>query len=171
MRSDQSARLGMMGCRQLPLWLGCWRGNVRPGDGRADNLDEAKPMELTYSDKYRALQSAVTAFIAKNGHLSPKPGGGRQKPSRKALDWQKLLLEHGYFARNIPREYGGFGLPLDVLELAIIAEEISKANVYPGIMNQGISMLVPTLLEVGSKEQCAKWIKPTIRGEIIWCQG
>ena len=113
----------------------------------------------------------MRAFIAKHGHLSPKPGGGRQKPSRKALDWQKLLLEHGYFARNIPREYGGFGLPLDVLELAVIAEEISKANVYPGIMNQGISMLVPTLLEVGTKEQCAKWIEPTIRGEIIWCQG
>ena len=58
-----------------------------------------------------------------------------------------------------------------MLELAVIAEEIAKANVYPGIMNQGISMLVPTLLEVGTKEQCAKWIAPTIRGEIIWCQG
>jgi alkylation response protein AidB-like acyl-CoA dehydrogenase len=128
-------------------------------------------MELTYSEKYLALQSEVRAFIAKHGHLSPKPGGGRQKPSQKALVWQKLLLEHGYFARNIPKEYGGFGLTLDVMELAVIAEEISKANVYPGIMNQGISMLVPTLLEVGTKEQCAKWIAPTISGEIIWCQG
>ena len=128
-------------------------------------------MDLTYSEKYRTLQSEVRAFIAKHGHLSPKPGGGRQKPSRKALDWQKLLLEHGYFARTIPKEYGGFGLPLDVLELAVIAEEITKANVYPGIMNQGISMLVPTLLEVGTKEQCASWIEPTIRGEMIWCQG
>ena len=128
-------------------------------------------MQLAYSEKYRALQDEVRAFIAKWGHLSPKPGGGRQKPSQKALDWQKLLLEQGYFARNIPTQYGGFGLPLDVLELAVIAEEIAKGNVYPGIMNQGISMLVPTLLEVGTKEQCAKWIEPTIRGEIIWCQG
>ena len=32
-------------------------------------------------------------------------------------------------------------------------------------------MLVPTLLEVGTEEQCAKWVGPTIRGEIIWCQG
>jgi alkylation response protein AidB-like acyl-CoA dehydrogenase len=128
-------------------------------------------MDLTYSVKYRALQNEVRTFIAKYGHLSPKPGGGRQEPSRKALDWQRLLLEHGYFARTIPTEYGGSGLPLDVLELAIIAEEISQANVYPGIMNQGISMLVPTLLEVGAKEQCARWIAPTIRGEIIWCQG
>ena len=128
-------------------------------------------MQLTYSEKYLALQGEVRAFIARHGHLSPKPGGGRQKPSPKVLAWQKLLLEHGYFARNIPKAYGGSGLPLDVLELAIIAEEISKANVYPGIMNQGISMLVPTLLEVGTEAQCAQWIGPTIRGEIIWCQG
>ena len=128
-------------------------------------------MELSYSEKYRTLQNEVRDFIAKWGHLSPKPGGGRQKPGRKALDWQNLLLERGYFARNIPREYGGFGLPLDVLELAIIAEEINRANVYPGIMNQGISMLVPTLLEVGTREQCERWVRPTIRGEVIWCQG
>lgn len=128
-------------------------------------------MELAYSDKYLALQREVRAFVAKHGHLSPKPGGGRQQPSAKALEWQKLLLENGYFARTIPREYGGFGLPLDVLELAVIAEELSRGNVYPGIMNQGISMLVPTLLEVGTKEQCARWVEPTIRGNVIWCQG
>jgi len=57
------------------------------------------------------------------------------------------------------------------MELAIIADEFSTAGVSAGIMNQGISMLVPTLLEVGSREQCAKWIGPTIRGEVIWCQG
>jgi alkylation response protein AidB-like acyl-CoA dehydrogenase len=128
-------------------------------------------MELTYSEKYRALQRDVQAFVAEHRHLSPKPGGGRQKPSPKALVWQKLLLEHGYFGRNIPKPYGGSGLPLDVLELAVIADELNKADVYPGIMNQGISMLVPTLLEVGTREQCARWVAPTIRGEIIWCQG
>jgi alkylation response protein AidB-like acyl-CoA dehydrogenase len=37
--------------------------------------------------------------------------------------------------------------------------------------NQGISMLVPTLLEVGSEAQRLEFIKPTIEGEIIWCQG
>jgi len=36
---------------------------------------------------------------------------------------------------------------------------------------QGISMLVPTLLEVGSEAQKRRWIGPTLRGEIIWCQG
>ena len=128
-------------------------------------------MDLTLSPKYRALQSQVRDFLKANIDKSPKPGGGRQRPSRKALDWQKRIIEAGYFGRSIPREYGGAGLPLDVMELAIIAEEFSKAGAYPGIMNQGISMLIPTLLEVGTKAQCQEWIADTLRGDIIWCQG
>jgi alkylation response protein AidB-like acyl-CoA dehydrogenase len=40
-----------------------------------------------------------------------------------------------------------------------------------GLAGQGISMLVPTLLEAGSEEQKRQYIAPTLRGEIIWCQG
>ncbi len=128
-------------------------------------------MDLSYSSQYRALQQEVRSFAKSYAGQSPRTGGGRKRPDKRALDWQKLLLDRGYFARNIPKDYGGYGLPLDVMELAIIADEFSSAGLSPGIMNQGISMLVPTLLEVGTKEQCAKWIGPTIRGEIIWCQG
>ena len=36
---------------------------------------------------------------------------------------------------------------------------------------QGISMLVPTLLELGTEEQKQRWIAPTLAGEVVWCQG
>lgn len=128
-------------------------------------------MDLTFSDKHKALQSDIRAFIAEHGDKSPKLAGGRRRPSEQVLAWQRLLLQRGYFGRTIPTQYGGFGAEPDVVESAIIAEEFSKAGVYPGLMNQGISMLVPTLLEVGTEEQRQRWIKPTINGEIIWCQG
>ena len=32
-------------------------------------------------------------------------------------------------------------------------------------------MLVPTLLEIGTEEQKQQFIRPTLAGEIIWCQG
>jgi alkylation response protein AidB-like acyl-CoA dehydrogenase len=128
-------------------------------------------MDLTLTEKHRQLQDEVTAFVAKHRDRAPRPGGGRKRPDAKALDWQRMLLERGYFARTIPREYGGFGLPHDVIELAIIADAFSRAGVSPGIHNQGISMLVPTLLEVGTEEQRKRWIETTIRGETIWCQG
>ncbi len=53
----------------------------------------------------------------------------------------------------------------------IISEEFTRAKAPVGLAGQGISMLVPTLLEVGSEEQKRKYIAPTLRGEIIWCQG
>ena len=128
-------------------------------------------MDLTLTDKHRALRDEVLAFIKKHRGIAPRPGGGRKRPDAKVLEWQRLLLEHGYFARSIPREYGGFGAPQDVIEQAIIADAFSRAGVSPGIHNQGISMLVPTLLEVGTEEQRRRWVGPTVRGDIIWCQG
>jgi alkylation response protein AidB-like acyl-CoA dehydrogenase len=32
-------------------------------------------------------------------------------------------------------------------------------------------MLVPTLLELGTEAQKQEWIGPTLRGEVVWCQG
>ncbi len=57
------------------------------------------------------------------------------------------------------------------MEAAVIAAEFAAAGVYAGLTNQGISMLVPTLLEVGTDEQKKQWIEKTIRGDVIWCQG
>ena len=128
-------------------------------------------MDLRLSGQHRALQAEIRDFIRQHGHKSPKPGGGRKRPDRKTLDWQKLLVEHGYAARTIPCEYGGFGAQPDVMASAIIAAEFAHANVYAGLTNQGISMLVPTLLEVGTEQQKRDYIGPTIRGDIIWCQG
>ena len=54
---------------------------------------------------------------------------------------------------------------------AVIASEFAAAGIYAGLTNQGISMLVPTLLELGTEAQKRQWVEPTIRGEMIWCQG
>jgi alkylation response protein AidB-like acyl-CoA dehydrogenase len=66
-------------------------------------------MNLTHSGRHRALQAEILEFARTQGHLSPKPGGRRKHPDQKTLDWQRLLLERGYVARTIPREYGSYG--------------------------------------------------------------
>jgi alkylation response protein AidB-like acyl-CoA dehydrogenase len=128
-------------------------------------------MDLTLSEPYQALQMQVRDFIRQHGDKSPKVGGGRKRPDQKTLDWQKRLVEHGYAGRTIPEQYGGFGATPDVMAAAVIAGEFAWANIYAGLTNQGISMLVPTLLEVGTEEQKRQYVGPTIRGDIIWCQG
>ncbi|HJW40309.1 MAG TPA: acyl-CoA dehydrogenase family protein, partial [Rhizomicrobium sp.] len=123
-------------------------------------------MDLSYSPEYETFRDEVRAFAKKFGNRAPRGGlGGDMR------EWQKLLIEHGYAARTIPKDYGGYGAAPDVLKSRIIAEEFIAAGLPMGMSGQGISMLVPTLLEVGSDEQKRKYIAPTLRGEIIWCQG
>ena len=56
-------------------------------------------MDLRLSEQHRALQAEIREFIRQYGHKSPKPGGGRKRPDQKTLDWQKLLVQHGFAAR------------------------------------------------------------------------
>lgn len=127
-------------------------------------------MDLAYSKEYEEFRAETRAFLVRHRGDFPKAyGGGR--PSPEMMAWQKLLIENGYAARTIPREYGGYGAEPDVLKSRIIAEEFTRAKAPTGLAGQGISMLVPTLLEVGSEEQKRQYIAPTLRGEIIWCQG
>jgi len=101
--------------------------------------------------------------------MSDELSSGQIKMKRS--DWQKLLIEKGYFARSIPKEYGGYGGETDIIKNRIIAEEFAKNNTPPPMGGQGIDMLVPTLLELGTEEQKKEYIEPTLHGDIIWCQG
>ena len=125
-------------------------------------------MDLSFGDEYEAFRREVQQFITKHGDKSPSLGGASNP---KAVDWQKTLIEHGYAARTIPKEYGGFGAKPDIIKSRIIAEEFSKNQINSGLGGQGISMLVPVLLEMGTEEQKQQFIKPTIQGDMIWCQG
>jgi alkylation response protein AidB-like acyl-CoA dehydrogenase len=127
-------------------------------------------MDLAYSPEYQAFRDEVRAFIAKHGKDAPRRFGV-SRPSGDFLAWQKLLMANGYAARTIPKEYGGYGAEPDILKSRIIAEEFANAGLPTGLSGQGISMFVPTLLELGTEEQKKKWIEPTLKGEVIWCQG
>jgi len=127
-------------------------------------------MDLAYGPEYEAFRAEVRAFIAQHGAQAPRRFGV-SRPSEETQNWQRLLIEHGLTARTIPKEYGGYGAEPDILKSRIIAEEFTAAGLPMGIANQGISMLVPTLLELGTEEQKKKWIAPTLRGEVVWCQG
>ena len=128
-------------------------------------------MDLDYGPQYDAFREEVRQFLQTHGHRAPGGQGRAARPSPEAVAWQKLLIQHGYTARTIPEEYGGYGAEPDILESRIIAEEFSRAGIPGGLANQGISMLVPTLLELGTEAQKREWIKPTLEGEIVWCQG
>ena len=126
-------------------------------------------MDLRYGERYEEFRAQVRRFLAEHRRGAPAGLTGGSRPSRIA--WLSLLIEHGYWARTIPVEYGGYGAEPDLLETVIMDEEFNRAGVHRGFNAQGPSMLVPTLLEHGTEEQKQRWIGPTMRGEVMWCQG
>jgi alkylation response protein AidB-like acyl-CoA dehydrogenase len=127
-------------------------------------------MDLAYGKRYEEFRDEVRAFLVEHKSARPKKGF-YEGPRTELIRWLSLQIEHGYWARTIPKEYGGYGAAPDLLETVIMDEEFNRAGVPRGMMAQGPSMLVPTLLEHGSEEQKRRWIGPTMRGEVIWCQG
>ncbi|MBT4019065.1 MAG: acyl-CoA dehydrogenase [Alphaproteobacteria bacterium] len=133
-------------------------------------------MDLHDSAAHKAFREDVRAFLTEHGaeapietamsyRLLPKPY------SLQVRAWQQLLVERGYANRTIPKEYGGFGAEPDILKSRIIADEFFAADIPQGLISQGISMLMPTLLEHGTEEQKQQWIRPTLQGDVFWCQG
>ena len=125
-------------------------------------------MDLSFGAEYDEFRTEVKQFIAASSDKSPKQAG---IGNAEAIAWQKILINNGYAARTIPVEYGGFGAEPDIIESRIISEEFSNAQISTGLGGQGISMLTPVLLEMGTEDQKQQFIKPTIHGEMIWCQG
>ena len=135
-------------------------------------------MDLNFGPEYTKFREEVNDFCNEYSGvllesskipMSDELSSGQIKIKRS--DWQKLLIEKGYFARSIPKEYGGYGGETDIIKNRIIAEEFAKNNTPPPMGGQGIDMLVPTLLELGTEEQKKEYIEPTLHGDIIWCQG
>ena len=125
-------------------------------------------MDLSFGAEYDEFRTEIIQFIASSGDKSPKQAG---MGNTEAIAWQKILIDNGYAARTVQAKYGGFGAEPDIIKSRIISEEFSNAQISTGLGGQGISMLTPVLLEMGTEEQKQQFIKPTIHGEMIWCQG
>tara|TARA_X000000368_G_scaffold282379_1_gene224145 strand:- start:1166 stop:2410 length:1245 start_codon:yes stop_codon:yes gene_type:complete len=142
-------------------------------------------MDLNYGTKYEDFTKDVQKFCKKFSGviITNKKGGALTALSSVAssdksdgmkvtrTEWQKILIKNGYFARSIPKEYGGYGGDIDIIKNRIIAAEFASNRIPSPMGGQGIDMLVPTLLELGTEEQKQEYIKPTLHGEMIWCQG
>ena len=139
-------------------------------------------MDLDYGPEYEDFRKEVKDFCSKyqglefSDSLGSRLGAGKKSENKNALtmtrsEWQRILIEQGYFAREIPKEYGGYGGSIDILKNKIINSEFAKAGVPPATRGQGTDYLVPTLLEMGTEEQKQKYIRPTLHFEMIWCQG
>ncbi len=79
------------------------------------------------------------------------------------------LTHGGWVVPTWPLEYGGRGASNE--EAAVIARELAhfeQPDLYPFLV--GLSVVAPTLLELATPEQRARWLPLIQNGEEIWCQ-
>lgn len=123
-------------------------------------------MDLELGSEYEALRGEVAAFLA--AHWPPKDAGDAKAA---ASAFRQLAVAQGYLYRSIPKAYGGSEQAADPLKARVIREEFARVGAPGELQGPGVSMLVPTLLACGADWQKDRFIAPTLRGEIVWCQG
>lgn len=96
---------------------------------------------------------------------------GRNKtyPSDDAKTWLELMADKGWTCPDWPAAYGGGGLSEE--ETKVLTEEMKKLGCRKPLLDIGIWMLGPAILEYGTEEQKQEHIPKIVRGDIRWCQG
>lgn len=89
--------------------------------------------------------------------------------ARFRLEWERKLYAGGWNGISWPKEYGGRGATL--MEQAIFAEEIARAQAPDGLNIIGRNLVATTLLHHGTEAQKQRFLPKILSGEEIWCQG
>jgi alkylation response protein AidB-like acyl-CoA dehydrogenase len=126
-------------------------------------------MDLSYGEALEGFRDEVAKFLSQNWPLQGEEA--ELGWNEQAIRFRERAIEAGYLCRNIPKQYGGSEQEPDVLKAQIIREEFGKAHAPMEPRGIGTMMLVPTLLERGEEWQKEKFVGPTIRGDVNWCQG
>ncbi len=127
-------------------------------------------MNLDFSPEDVAFRAEVRGFIEANypPALRGKQDEGEEMAKEDFLSWHRILAAKGWVAPAWPKEYGGPGWTS--VQRYIWSEELARADAVP-ILPFGINMVGPVIYTFATPEQKAKFLPPTLSGDIWWCQG
>ena len=119
-----------------------------------------------------SFRHSCVAFIAASvADGSACPAFGAILPPddlEPALRWQRACFDEGFAGIHWPTEFGGRGLSRE--HAAIWYTECARAAVSPYLNLQGIILAGEAILRAGTAEQKARYLEPTLRGDVLWCQ-
>jgi len=117
-------------------------------------LDGAqRPLAIDLPPEAAPVRAQVRAELAEIAAADPAGRAGR-------------LAGGGWVTPHLPRPWGREAGPLEQL---VIAEEMRAA----GLRAPGLAIgawVVPALVQYGTREQQERFLPPTLRGELVWCQ-
>jgi alkylation response protein AidB-like acyl-CoA dehydrogenase len=139
---------------------------------RAMSLASLLGPEAAWEERLGDLARTVTR--TRLLQLDDEPGGLRDQvasdiaAARRApeADRQRLLAGAGLVSPHYPRPYG---LSAGPAEQVVISQEFERAGLRPPSTIVG-EWALPTILAHGTDAQRERFVRPTLRGEVRWCQ-
>jgi alkylation response protein AidB-like acyl-CoA dehydrogenase len=132
-----------------------WRAQVAraTADGRRRDLSIDLPSGPEAAEEAAQARLDVQALVEElRAHEKP--------------NWRSILADAGYIAPHWPRPWGLDATPIQQL---VIDEELRAARVRrPHLAVAGWAL--PTIIAHGSAAQQERFVGPTLRGEVSWCQ-
>jgi alkylation response protein AidB-like acyl-CoA dehydrogenase len=89
-------------------------------------------------------------------------------PELGLAQWRGLLADSGWACPAWPRGWCGRSLPPGLADVA--AGELAAAGVPGPADGVGLALAAPVILSHGSEDLRRRFIRPTVTGEITWCQ-
>ena len=135
------------------------RGLVGSSDEAAARSDRAGRGRRTSppAGRSRRARRGRSPRSPRDQRAHRRPAGAEQRPA---------LVETGYLTPHWPVPYG---LGADAVTQIVIDEELARAGVSrPDIVIAGWA--VPTILEHGTDEQRERFARPSLLGDLVWCQ-
>ena len=96
-------------------------------------------------------------------------GSSKVELDRDTRLWLEHMAERGWTVPTWPKEYGGAELELDAY--TILIDELKRIDARTPLTGRGVNYIGPTILELGSDDQRARWLPGIARGEGGWAMG
>ncbi|MFC4910373.1 acyl-CoA dehydrogenase [Actinomadura gamaensis] len=90
----------------------------------------------------------------------------RELAEMEVFEQRAAMAAEGWVTPHLPRPWGRDAGPLEQI---VIQQELRAADVRP-VPLMIAAWVVPSLVQYGTEEQQERFLGPTLRGEIVWCQ-
>lgn len=124
-------------------------------------------MSETISADLETFRLEVRAWLAENAQFSPDEMT-QEEQHAAGRQWQRLQADGGYAGLTWPVEYGGRGLT--AAEQQIFDDEATAYELPGHAFMITLGMIAPTLVDLGTHEQKARYLPQLLSGEELWCQ-
>jgi alkylation response protein AidB-like acyl-CoA dehydrogenase len=125
-----------------------------------------EPQTVAFRDELRAW---LDEHAPSTAEMDAEPALSSAHYPSWARAWQNRLFDAGLLIPGLGPEHGG--RHLGAVEQLVYFEELIARNLPRSTNWQGISIIIPSMLEHGTPEQIAAFAMPALHAEQSWCLG